>query len=118
MSPLSTPNVTISAPVLRARLASRGVAEANHSSALGSGDASEERRGPTAERRRDPDKLSQLGTHAREPLWNGPRLNPAFVAQVLGQVMMDAQERASIRTTAAYRDAAQIAPGAFFDHGT
>ncbi|MEJ0042949.1 MAG: hypothetical protein WDM81_12415 [Rhizomicrobium sp.] len=118
MNPLPTSSPTISAPVLRARLASRGLAESNHSSALGSEGAGEERRGSTAERRRDPGTLSQSGTQAREPLWNGPRLNSAFVAQVMGQVMMDWREPDSIRSTAAYREAAQIAPGAFFDRGT
>ncbi len=118
MSLLPTSSPTISAPVLRARLASRGLAESNHSSALGSEGPAEERRSPIPERRRDPGRLSQSGTPAREPLWNGPRLNSAFVAQVMGQVLMERREPHSIRTTAAYREAAQIAPGSFFDRGT
>jgi hypothetical protein len=36
-----------------------------------------------SERRR----ASQSGTTSNAPLWNGPRLQAAFVAQVLGQVL-------------------------------
>jgi hypothetical protein len=116
MSLLPTPNLTISAPVLRARLALHGAAEINDSSTLGSESADGEGYRTTAERRRHDRRLSHSGTGSSEPLWNGPRLTPAFVAQVLGQVMMDAGERSS---ASAYRGAvAQIAPGAFFDCGT
>ncbi len=31
--------------------------------------------------------LSRSGTEACEPLWYGPQLRPAFVAQILGQIM-------------------------------
>ncbi len=31
--------------------------------------------------------LSRSGTEACAPLWYGPQLRPAFVAQILGQVM-------------------------------
>jgi len=31
--------------------------------------------------------LSQNGTEESAPLWHGPRLRAAFVAQVLGQIM-------------------------------
>jgi hypothetical protein len=59
---------------------------------------------------------SRNGTDSGAPLWNGPRLKPAFVAQVLGQVMMDAQARALSLAPAAYRrEPAQIRQGSFFD---
>lgn len=115
MSLMPTSNVTISAPVLRARLASRGLAGINDSSRLGSESTGEDGSRAATDRRREDRKLSHFGTQAGEPLWNGPRLNPAFVAQVLGQVMMETH--ASTRAPAAYRSA-QIAPGAFFDCGT
>ena len=38
---------------------------------------------PRSERRRS----SHSGTTSNAPLWNGPRLQAAFVAQVLGQVL-------------------------------
>ena len=115
MSLTPTSTVTTSAPLLRARSASRGPAGINDSSRLGSESTGEDGTRAAADRRREDRKLSHFGTQAGEPLWNGPRLNPAFVAQVLGQVMMETQT--SARAPAAYRSA-QIAPGAFFDCGT
>lgn len=48
-------------------------------------------------------RLSQIGTAGFAPRWNGPRLMPAFVAQVLGQMFaaggLDARS-----ALAAYRD--------------
>ncbi len=117
MSLLPTPNPTTSAPVLRARLASRGPAQASPSNSLGGNGAGEDPSHAATARRRASDKLFHFGTEAHDPLWNGPRLNPAFVAQVLGQVMMEPQ--ASTSAPAAYRRAAaQIAPGAFYDSGS
>jgi len=118
MNLLPTSSQTISAAVLRARLASRGLGQSNHSNTLGGEGAAEERSGDAAPRRRATDTLSQFGTKDSEPLWNGPRLMPAFVAQVLGQVMMDTRDRASALAPAAYRQpGTQIAPGTFFDSG-
>jgi hypothetical protein len=55
---------------------------------------------------------SRSGTVSGAPLWNGPTLRPAFVAQVIGQVMMDEKRSAP----SAYREAlAQIPPGSFID---
>lgn len=34
-----------------------------------------------------PRRTCQIGTDPHASFWNGPRLRPAFVAQVLGQVM-------------------------------
>lgn len=66
----------------------------------------------TGERRRAP---CQFGTIEVAPLWNGPRLRPAFVAQVLGQVMMDGQARGRELAPAAYRKGAQIPRGALLN---
>ncbi len=61
--------------------------------------------------------LSHIGTAETAPLWNGPPLRPAFVAQVLGQVMMDRGTLARDLAPAAYRErGAQVARGALF-HG-
>lgn len=47
--------------------------------------------------------LSRDDTGSGEPLWNGPSLRATFVAQVLGQVMMDENISALGRGVAAYR---------------
>jgi hypothetical protein len=47
--------------------------------------------------------VSQAGTNDSAPLWNGPRLRSAFVAQVMGQVLMDARVRAQGLAAPAYR---------------
>jgi hypothetical protein len=51
--------------------------------------------------------------------WDGPRLRPAFVAQVIGQVLMDENPRALRLPAPAYRQGgvAQIAPGRLLDTG-
>lgn len=41
----------------------------------------------TNDARREPRRPSHSGTTSNAPLWNGPRLQAAFVAQVLGQVL-------------------------------
>jgi hypothetical protein len=46
--------------------------------------------------------LCQFETQDHASLWNGPRLRPAFVAQVLGQAMNTAEVSAP-RAQAAYR---------------
>ena len=35
--------------------------------------------------------MYQSGTSRGEPLWHGPTIRPAFAAQVLGQLMMEAR---------------------------
>ena len=114
MSPLSNASPTISAPVLRARLALRGPGDANHSRTLDGECTRDAPFQPRADRRAQTVDVCRFKTEPGEPLWNGPRLRPAFVAQVLGQVMM----APSVPTARAYDNAiAQIAPGAFFDAG-
>lgn len=47
--------------------------------------------------------VSQGGTSAFDPSWDGPRLRPAFVAQVMGQLMPE--RRASVALETAYGSA-------------
>lgn len=47
-------------------------------------------------------ELSQNSTAEFAPLWHGPVLRPTFVAQVMGQVMMDHREQAVSLTRLAY----------------
>jgi hypothetical protein len=50
--------------------------------------------------------LSQIETATYEPDWNGPRLTAPFVAQILGQVLMQDDSRRS--ALSAYRGNAQV----------
>jgi hypothetical protein len=62
-----------------------------------------------AERRRS--SPSQNGTSPNAPIWHGPLLKPSFVAQVLGQVLMEHRARALARAPAAYSNDAHILQG-------
>ena len=42
--------------------------------------------------------VCQPGTEAYDPIWDGPRLLPTFVAQVLGQVMPVRRHCTSVET--------------------
>ncbi len=53
--------------------------------------------------------VSQNGTSDFAPLWHGPMLSPTFVAQVLGQVLMDNRPQAS--APSAYRSGTQVGSG-------
>ncbi len=55
--------------------------------------------------------LSRNGTTEFAPLWNGPALRPTFVAQVMGQVMMDHREQALSLTRLAYSNNGTAAQG-------
>ena len=50
--------------------------------------------------------VSRSETDERAPLWHGPRLRPAFVAQVLGQVLTPDGARDARSVFAAYEDVA------------
>lgn len=67
--------------------------------------------------RRGPDRrkpaVSQNGTSDFAPLWHGPMLTPTFVAQVLGQVLMD--PRAQVSAPSAYSRGAQVGSGRLLD---
>jgi|GEM_PF-5952305 hypothetical protein len=111
MSLVPARNLTISAPVLRARFSARGRDDAYAFNTLDGEDSVAARACAGQERRRAP---SQSGTQPDSPIWNSARLDSAFVAQVLGQVTAAAPASA----LAPYRHAAaQIPPGALFDIG-
>jgi hypothetical protein len=58
----------------------------------------------------DPSRdMPQNGTDWTVPFWNGPRLRPAFVAQVLGQAMQTAAPTPSAAQTAYRRSGALLA---------
>jgi hypothetical protein len=54
----------------------------------------------------------QSGTTQSAPLWNGLCLQPAFVAQVLGQVMYEGGPQAADRIVLAYRRSVAPVPAA------
>jgi len=116
MSPL--PTVTFASRVIASRgdvrVSSAG--KTNTSRSLDGEGAREEALGRGAQEGRRRTDMSRIGTTAYAPLWNGPRLRPAFVAQVLGQVMMDGREEALRLALPAYRgETAQIPRGSFFN---
>jgi hypothetical protein len=48
--------------------------------------------------------LSRFETDGREPLWNGPPLNAAFAAQLIGQVLQSQTTQDTPSLFAAYRE--------------
>ncbi len=61
-------------------------------------------------------RACQSGTIEFGPLWNGPALRPAFVAQVLGQVIMNHPSRAAGLAVLCYRHgAAQVSSALLLD---
>lgn len=58
---------------------------------------------------------SQSDTGDCVPLWHGPRLRPAFVAQILGQVLTHASRCDPHSIFAAYEDGMRPAPRAALD---
>jgi hypothetical protein len=59
-------------------------------------------------------RVSRYDTAERTPLWDGPRYNAPFVAQVLGQILTATPQRAP-SALAAYRKAATLPPTLVFD---
>jgi len=89
MSPLQTVNALVRTATWRDGAGVRGVAGSNAFQTFDGERAREDahHRAVPQIRRREP--ASQNGTLDTAPHWNGPLLRPTFVAQVLGQVMMD-----------------------------
>ncbi len=89
MSPLPTVNALVRAATWRDAASVHATSGASTFHAFDGERPSEDARPRTmpAFDRRQP--ASRNGTTDVAPLWNGPTLRPAFVAQVLGQVMMD-----------------------------
>jgi len=76
------------------------VEKARHGSDLRNDSGAASGRGAHGPRFADGSALSRSGTGARAPLWNGPPLDPAFVAQLLGQALGGASPAA--KAQAAY----------------
>jgi hypothetical protein len=57
-------------------------------------------------------QMYQSGTTRSAPLWNGPSLRPAFVAQVLGQVMMEGHIQTPDLIVLEYRRGVSRSPAA------
>lgn len=111
MSLLPAPSPTISVPVLRARLAARGLGNASNPKTLAEDDGGAEQYRSGRDRRRD---ASQSGT--ARPQRNDRLPASAFVAQVIGQATAQPPARASALAQTAYRRAG-FAPGLLFDAG-
>ncbi|HUO90787.1 MAG TPA: hypothetical protein VMU08_16555 [Rhizomicrobium sp.] len=119
MSPLPIVFPPPAASALRASAGVRPVGNASSSCAL-DGEWEGGNAFSTATSRQPPrERASQNGTAYAASAWDGPRLRPAFVAQVIGQVLMDQRSCALRLAPPAYleRSRAQIAPGRFLDTG-
>jgi hypothetical protein len=115
MNLMPTTSIQIHAPALRDRAVVRAAQDSNISNMLGDRRSSDEavfQKRSAGRRRTDP---SRFGTPASDPLWDGPRLRPTFVAQVLGQVL--SHERTSAMAGRSYGAAGGIAPGSLLDRG-
>ena len=112
MNALATSTLTTKALRHSAVAQVRSLENGNDSKSLDDG-------GPQFERRRfeSPAAGHQLQSSHSEtgssaPLWNGPRLRPAFVAQVIGQVTMNHREQAARLARVAYNSTASQVPAA------
>jgi hypothetical protein len=119
MSPHLLPSVSLGSRALRLSAAVRPTGDARSFCTLDG-----ERQGHDAPSRAllrptTPCPACQNDTAPTGSHWDGPRLRPAFVAQVIGQVLMDEQSRALRLAPPAYRysGVAQIAPGRVLDTG-
>lgn len=99
-----------SGQALPARLGHGRVEKASNCSDLGQQRMEDRRQDGAHHAHATPRDLSQSETNEHAPLWHGPRLRPAFVAQVLGQVMAAPARRDSRSVFAAYEEGAARAP--------
>jgi hypothetical protein len=117
MSPLPTVTYASRVIVSRNETRVRGAGKANTSRTLDGEWSSEAPFGPRPQVVPSTTNLSRTGTYRDAPNWNGSPLQPAFVAQVLGQVLMDPRARALSLAPVAYgREAPQIPHGSFFNN--
>lgn len=65
----------------------RAIGKASDSAALRQEGQDAQRHGPKARGKLLVEPVSRGGTKRHDPFWDGPRLSPAFVTQLLGQVM-------------------------------
>ncbi|MEI9997102.1 MAG: hypothetical protein WDM91_21075 [Rhizomicrobium sp.] len=114
MSTTQTLFAPTSAQLARAKVMTRGIGKSNTSRTLDSGCGDEERFRERAAAFSHRAGASQNGTDTGVPPWNTIALQPAFVAQVIGQVLMQAQPvRSSLAV--AYGRVAQVGTGALCD---
>jgi len=76
----------------------RAVEKPSASSRLGSQTPDFAQAAPKSPPRLQVELVSQPETAAFDPFWDGPRLVPSFVTQLLGQVMPDSRETVSVET--------------------
>lgn len=79
----STARGSLKAPAAEARR----IEKSSPSSQLGNAPRDEARPQEKAPRRLQVELVSHSGTSSFDPFWDGPRLRPQFVTQLLGQVM-------------------------------
>jgi len=96
VSPSTEINVRSSAP--GASLVVRAIEKASPSSALDHYPPPACETEDSAPRHSPLGLVCQPGTEAFDPIWDGPRLLPTFVAQVLGQVMPERRLCTSVET--------------------
>jgi tRNA G26 N,N-dimethylase Trm1 len=82
------------------------IGNGNHSKTIGDDGATSGRRRNDRAAAAQAVRTCQNETDQFAPLWNGPRLRPAFVAQVIGQVLMNQREQASGLARVAYDNGA------------
>ena len=117
MSLLATYPVTTASQMRSATIAPRRIAKASYSNVLCNDGESPEESWDSHSTACLQLQTCQSGTIAFAPLWNGSSLQPNFVAQVLGQVMMVNRQQAAHLAAPAYRRiAAQIPAALLFDH--
>ena len=108
--------LTGSTGLVPVRAGLRRVEKARHTSDLGDEAMHEGERNARGDSRfAAPRQLSQSETHASESLWYGTVLRPAFVAQVLGQVMGAPQRREARSALSAYEGGAGPRAARAFD---
>jgi hypothetical protein len=76
----------------------RSVQKASASSDLGTHQQDTARNSEKSAPRLQVELVCQDETQRFDPFWDGPRLKPAFVAQLLGQVMPAAHKQATVAT--------------------
>jgi hypothetical protein len=110
---VSNPNV------YRTAYDARSIENARCSCALDGEQASKDRFLPVDRDQMVRSAACQNDTAPAPSHWDGPRLRPAFVAQVIGQVLMNTQSRALVWAPSAYRqrNPPKIALGRLLDTG-
>src|ERR1700760_2955859 len=82
----------------RLAAAARSVGKASASGHLGTGQQDSPRQQEKSAPRIQVELVCQDDTKAFDPFWDGPRLQPVFVAQLLGQVMPERRQAVTVET--------------------